>query len=324
VFTTAQVFTTADIESQHQRGPKPNDAGARSKPAPGLHLVATPIGNAADITLRALDTLAGADVIACEDTRVTRKLATRYGIKTRLLSYHEHNAERVRPLLLARLERGEAVALVADAGTPLISDPGYKLVRACIAAGHGVTVVPGPSAPLAALVVSGLPTDRFVFAGFLPGRPAARRKALADLAAIDATLVFFESARRLPAALADMAAVLGEREAAVARELTKLFEEVRRAPLGELAARYRDEGPPKGEVVVVVGPPPPGAAREPVAQEALDAQIRRALETSSVRDAAAEVAAVTGLPRRRVYARAVELAQARRGRKPRASGPGGR
>jgi 16S rRNA (cytidine1402-2'-O)-methyltransferase len=273
-----------------------------------------------DVTLRALEVLAGADVIACEDTRVTRKLLARNRIETPLVSYHEHNAERMRPVLLARLERGEAVALVSDAGMPLISDPGYKLVRACIEAGHAVTVVPGPSAPLAALVVSGLPTDRFFFAGFLPPRPAARRAALDKLASIEATLIFFESPRRLAAALSDMAAALGERDAAVARELTKAFEEVRRAPLSELAAHYQRQGPPKGEAVVIVAPPAPEAAREIAAGEALDARLARALESGSVRDAAARVAAATGLPRRRVYARALELARTRGGRKPEGGG----
>ncbi len=302
--------------SDHQRKAKANRAGTGSKPVPGLYLVATPIGNLGDVTLRALEVLAGADVIACEDTRVTRKLLARHGIETPLVSYHEHNAARMRPLLLARLKRGEAVALVSDAGTPLISDPGYKLVRACIEAGHAVTVVPGASAPLAALVVSGLPTDRFLFAGFLPPRPAARRAALAKLASIEATLIFFESPRRLAAALEDMAATLGERDAAVARELTKAFEEVRRAPLSELAALYQTQAPPKGEAVVVVAPPLPQAAREIAAGEALDARLARALEEGSLRDAAARVAAATGLPRRQVYARALELARTRGGRRP--------
>jgi 16S rRNA (cytidine1402-2'-O)-methyltransferase len=303
------VKATAESETQYQTDPKRNDATVRSKPVPGLHLVATPIGNRADITLRALAVLAGADVIACEDTRVTRKLLAVRGIQTPLVSYREHNAERMRPVLLKRLERGEAVALVSDAGTPLVSDPGYKLVRACIEAGHFVAVVPGPSAALAALVVSGLPTDRFFFAGFLPSRSPARRSALAALEAIEATLVFYESPRRLAAALADMAALLGAREAAVARELTKKFEEVRRAPLDELAAHYRREGPPKGEVVVVVGPPVEGGT---VAGEAeLDALLDAALEGSSVRDAASAVAVATGLPRRRVYARALALARGR-------------
>ncbi len=279
----------------------------------GLYIVATPIGNLADITLRALAVLEQADVIACEDTRVTGKLLKAHGIATPMTPYHEHNAGRARPALLRRLRRGATVALLSDAGTPLISDPGYKLARACLEAGLNVTAVPGASAPLAALVLSGLPTDRFFFAGFLPAKAAARRKALSELAGVKATLVFFESPRRLGAALADMADILGSRGAAVARELTKLFEEVRRATLGELAAHYRDAGPPRGEVVVVVAPPGKPASGDVPARGAgreaqdLDDRLLSALRQASVRDAAASVAAATGLPRRRVYARALAL-----------------
>jgi 16S rRNA (cytidine1402-2'-O)-methyltransferase len=272
-------------------------------PAPGLYLVATPIGNLADISLRALDLLSKADVIACEDTRVTRRLFAAHGLPARLTTYHEHNAERVRPWLLDQMARGKAVALVADAGTPLISDPGYKLVQAAAAAGLAVTAVPGASAALAALVVSGLPSDRFFYAGFLPAKAAARRQALHELAPVPATLIVFESARRLPAALADMAATLGPRPAAVARELTKLYEEVRRAPLDALAAHYQAAGPPRGEVVIVIGPPAERTAAIDPAD--LDAQLRQALATASLRDAVAAVAAATGLPRQRVYARAL-------------------
>ena len=269
----------------------------------GLHVVATPIGNLADISLRALDVLRRADVIACEDTRITGKLRAAYGIATPMTPYHEHNAERARPALIERLKRGRIVALVSDAGTPLISDPGYRLVRAAIAEGIAVTTVPGPSAPIAAMVLSGLPTDRFYYAGFLPPRQAARRDVLARLVTIDASLVFLESPRRLASALADMADVLGARDAAIARELTKLHEEVRRASLAELAGHYRDAGAPRGEVVVMVGPPAAGAR----ADIDLDGELRRALATMSVRDAAAEIAAATGLPRRVVYARALAL-----------------
>jgi 16S rRNA (cytidine1402-2'-O)-methyltransferase len=278
---------------------------ADGKIAPGLAIVATPIGNMLDITLRALATLRAADVIACEDTRVAQKLLARHGIERSLLAYHDHNAERMRPLLLDRLRRGELVALVSDAGTPLISDPGFKLVRAALAEGLPVTTLPGASAPLAALVLSGLPSDRFLFAGFLPPKTSARRRALAELAAVPATLVFFESASRLGAALADMAAVLGSRPAAVARELTKLFEEVRRGDLAGLAAHYHGAGKPRGELVVVVGPAaeatdPPGAA--------LDEQLKAALAQMSVRDASEAVAAATGRKRRDVYQRALLLA----------------
>ncbi len=294
-------------DSSEEREPSPQGSGAPppSKLAPGLYLTATPIGNLADITLRALEVLGAADVIACEDTRVTGRLLARYGIRTPMLSYHEHNAARVRPRLLERLGRGEAVALVSDAGTPLVSDPGYRLVRAAIEAGVQITAVPGPTSVIAALSLAGLPTDRFFFAGFLPPRAAARRRALGELTAVEATLVFLESPRRLAASLADMVAVLGPRAAAVARELTKRFEEVRRASLAELARHYADAGPPKGEVVVVVGP-----ARRAAAEPAeVDAMLRRALETMSSRDAAAEVAAASGLSRRLVYARTLALAK---------------
>ncbi len=283
-------------------------AGASKPPAvpPGLYLVATPIGHAADISLRALDTLAGADLIACEDTRVTARLMARHHITTPLTPYHDHNAARARPGLIKRLKKGETVALVSDAGTPLVSDPGYRLVRACIDEGVPVTVVPGPSSVLAALSLSGLPTDRFLFAGFLPPRTAARKRALADLATVAATLVVMESPRRLAATLADMAAVLGDRPAAVCRELTKMFEDVRRASLPDLARLYRESGPPKGEVTVVVAPP----VAEAVAWDdaAVDDALREALARESPRDAARAVAAATGLPRRRVYQRAVALA----------------
>ena len=290
-------------------GAKPTEPSLRSKPAdapaPGLYVVATPIGNLNDITLRALTMLRGADVIACEDTRVTARLAARHGIAAPRLPYHEHNAEHMRPKLLARLKAGEVVALVSDAGTPLVSDPGFKLVRAALAEGIPVTTLPGPSAPLAALVLSGLPSDRFLFAGFLPVKQGARRRALQDLAAVPATLLFFETAPRLAASLDDMAAVLGDRPAAVARELTKLHEEVRRGGLAALADHYREAGPPRGEVVVVVAPPPEAPA---TAAETLDEQLGQALARMSIKDASVAVAAATGLPRRTVYARALALA----------------
>ncbi len=252
--------------------------------------------------------LGKAGLVACEDTRTTRKLLAAHGIVAKLTAYHEHNAARVRPRLMERLECGEAVALVSDAGTPLISDPGYKLVAAAAEAGVAVTAVPGASAGLAALTVSGLPSDRYFFAGFLPNRSAARRRALAELVPVPGSLVIYESARRLPAALADMAEVLGPRPAAVARELTKLHEEVRRGTLDELAEHYRSAGPPKGEVVVVIGPAGPGDETAPDA-EALDSQLRAALSRHSLRDAVAAVAEATNLPRRQVYARALALAQ---------------
>ena len=271
--------------------------------------MATPIGNLADISLRALDLLSKADIIACEDTRVTRRLLSAHGVHARrgaqLTTYHEHNAERVRPWLIEQMKYGKAVALVADAGTPLISDPGYKLVEEVAAAGLAVTAVPGASAALAALLVSGLPSDRFFFAGFLPAKAAARRKALAELTPVPATLIFFESARRLAASLADMAAVLGPRPAAVARELTKMHEEVRRDTLDALAAHYQAAGPPRGEVVIVIGPPAQKTAQ--IDEEDLDARLRQALAEASLRDAVAAVTAATGLPRQRIYTRALAL-----------------
>ncbi|WP_299442257.1 16S rRNA (cytidine(1402)-2'-O)-methyltransferase [uncultured Rhodospira sp.] len=275
--------------------------------SPGLYVVATPIGNAGDITLRALEVLRGAAVIACEDTRTTGPFLARLGVSTPLTPYHEHNAARQRPALLARLARGEVVALVSDAGTPLVSDPGYKLTRAAVEAGHAVVPIPGASAPLAALVASGLPTDRFLFAGFLPPKAAARRGALAELAGVPATLIVFESARRLPETLAAMAEGLGGRPAAVCRELTKRHEEVRRETLPALAAHYAAAGPPKGEVVIVVAPP---AAADPadLAPEDLDARLRAALADGlGTRDAAARVAQETGAPRRDLYQRALAL-----------------
>ena len=270
--------------------------------AGGLYLVATPIGNLGDISLRALELLAGADVIACEDTRVTRKLAERYGIATPLTPYHEHNADVARPKLLARLARGEAVALVSDAGTPLISDPGYRLVRAACAAGHPVTALPGASATLAALSVAGLPTDRFFFEGFLPPKQAGRQKRIAELSSIPATLVLFESGPRLAAALADLAAGLGPRATAICRELN---EEVRRGTLAELARDYADGGETRGEIAIVVAPP----AETTTNAAEVDDLLRQALARVSVKDAVGEVALATGRPRREVYQRALTLSK---------------
>jgi 16S rRNA (cytidine1402-2'-O)-methyltransferase len=272
----------------------------------GLTIVATPIGNLRDITLRALEILASADLVACEDTRVTRKLFDHFGLSAPLIAYHDHNAETVRPKILARLAAGEAVALVSDAGTPLISDPGYRLVREAIAAGHPVTAAPGPSSPLMALTVAGLPTDRFFFEGFLPAKQAACRARIADLARIPATLVLFESGPRLAETLADLAAGLGAREAVVARELTKLHEEVRRGDLPALAAAYSGGAENRGEMVIIIAPP----IAEQTSAADLDALLNSALARTSVKEAVAEVAAATGAPRRAVYSRALELAKA--------------
>ena len=274
---------------------------------PGLHVVATPIGNLRDISFRALATLAAADAVLAEDTRVSKVLLAHYGISTPLVAYHEHNASLMRPQLMARLKAGGKLALISDAGTPLVSDPGFKLVADALAENIPVTSVPGASAVLAALVVAGLPTDRFFFEGFLPNKSGARKARIAELATIPGTLVFFESARRLGDALVDLAAVLGPRDAAIARELTKHFETVRRGTLPELAALLEAEGPPRGEIVLLVGPPQEGAAE--LSEADLDAKLEKALKTLSVKDAAAVVSVDTGQPRRKVYARAVELSQ---------------
>jgi 16S rRNA (cytidine1402-2'-O)-methyltransferase len=271
--------------------------------APGLYLVATPIGNLGDIGLRALGILAAADAIACEDTRVSRRLIDHYGIATPLMPYHEHNAAEARPKILARLAAGEIVALISDAGTPLISDPGYKLAREVSAAGHPVTAIPGASSVPTALSLSGLPTDRFFFDGFLPPKDAARQKRIKELARIPATLVLFETGPRIADALADLAGELGPREAAVCRELTKLHEEIRRRPLDMLAQDYANGAETRGEFVIVVAPP----AEEQAGQQDIDALLRQALTRTSVKEAVGEVASATGASRRDVYQRALAL-----------------
>jgi 16S rRNA (cytidine1402-2'-O)-methyltransferase len=270
--------------------------------APGLYVVATPIGNLRDITLRALDVLAAADVVLAEDTRVSGKLLAAYGIPAKFVRYDEHGAEQSRPRIMAALAEGKRVALVSDAGTPLVSDPGYRLVREAAQAGHAVFPIPGASALLAGLSVAGLPSDRFLFAGFPPPKSAARRTFLEELAGLRATLVFFEGGSRLAASLADMAAVLGDREAVVAREMTKLYETLYRGPLSTLAADTRLDGP-KGEIVILVGP-----GREEQATPAdADAALLDALTRLKPAEAAAEVARELGLPRRDLYRRAMEL-----------------
>jgi 16S rRNA (cytidine1402-2'-O)-methyltransferase len=283
---------------------EPGEWAPRHALAPGLHVVATPIGNLGDVTLRGLWVLRNVDRILCEDTRVTARLLARFGIDKPLEPYHDHNADRVRPGVLDALRRGEKLALVSDAGTPLVSDPGYKLVREALAAELPVTAAPGPSAALTALVLSGLPPDAFLFAGFLPPRAAARRRTLEQWRELAATLVLFEGPSRLAAALADMAEVLGDRDAAVARELTKRHEEVRRGRLGELAAHYREAGAPRGEAVVVVGPPGPLAA---LPDSDIDRRLRELLAEHSLRDAVARLADETTHGRRVLYERALAV-----------------
>ena len=294
---------------RERKAAKGSEGPAAGKLAPGLWLVATPIGNLGDASPRAIATLAAADRIAAEDTRSARRLLSALGIRARRLErYDDHADESDRARLLEAIAGGEAVALVSDAGMPLIADPGFKLVRAAREAGLPVTIVPGPSAPLAALALSGLPSDRFLFAGFVPARSAARRAALGELAPVAATLVFLETGPRLAASLADMAGTLGgARLAAVVREITKLFEETRRGTLASLAAEYAASDPPRGEIVVVVAPPEAGEAAAD--GDEIDRQLDAALATLSLRDAAAAVAGATGAPRREVYRRALARAQ---------------
>lgn len=280
------------------------DSTISKSPLPGLYIVATPIGNLGDISARAAATLASANVIAAEDTRVTAKLLSHLGLRVPMTPYHDHSDERTRAALVARMER-EVVVLVSDAGTPLISDPGYKLVRDARAAGRHVTTLPGPCAAIAAITLSGLPSDRFLFAGFLPNKAKARADTIAEFAGLRTTLVFYESGPRLAAALTALADGLGNREAAVAREISKLYEECATGTLADLAARYAD-APPKGEIVIVVGPP-----GEQIAEEAdaatIDAALRAAMADRPVAQAAKAVAKQYGLDRHEVYARALAL-----------------
>ncbi|MEK9843757.1 MULTISPECIES: 16S rRNA (cytidine(1402)-2'-O)-methyltransferase [Thalassospira] len=274
----------------------------------GLYLVATPIGNLGDITFRALEILKRADVILCEDTRTSGKLLSRYGVKTKRIAYHEHNAAKMRPEIMERLGKGQGLALISDAGTPLINDPGYKLVRDCKAEGFNVTAAPGASSPIVALILSGLPSDHFFYAGFLPPKTMARQKELTRFTAIPGSLIFLESPKRLAASLADMARVLGgSREAAVTRELTKMFEEVRNGTLDELATHYEEAGAPKGEIVIIVGPAN-DADNEP-SPEDIDARLLDLIKTHRTKDAADILARETGLKKRDLYNRALELAK---------------
>lgn len=268
----------------------------------GLVIVATPIGNMQDITLRALGMLKAVDIIACEDTRMSKKLMTAYGIKTPLISYHEHSDERSRQKIISLLTEGKSVALISDAGTPLISDPGYKLLQEVTEAGIEVTSLPGPSSVTTALTLAGLPTNRFLFEGFLPPKSAARQTALSKIQKIEGTLVFFESAKRLQASLADMLEVLGDRQAAVLRELTKTYEEVKRGTLSELISYYQEHGDPKGEVVITLAPP-----LENKEETDFDDLLKSALNYMSVKDSSAFVAEVTGVAKKKVYQRAIKM-----------------
>jgi 16S rRNA (cytidine1402-2'-O)-methyltransferase len=270
----------------------------------GLYIVSTPIGNLRDITLRALDILASVDIVCAEDTRVAIKLLNAYGVSAKLRPYHDHNGAQARPGLLAELHGGARIALISDAGTPLVSDPGFKLVREAAGQGIRVIAIPGASAPLTGLAISGLPTNQFLFAGFPPPKSAARKTFLAELSKLSATLIFFEGPSRLAASLADMAEVFGPREAVVARELTKMFEEARRGTLAELAAHYDAAGPPRGELVVLVGPPDGDA---PLEEGALDAAILAADPALPMKQVSADIAERFGLKKRDVYNRMLEL-----------------
>jgi 16S rRNA (cytidine1402-2'-O)-methyltransferase len=271
--------------------------------SPGLYVVATSIGNLGDITLRALETLAAADLVACEDTRITQKLLERYRIRAAMTPYHDHNAAAARPAILRRLAEGKTVALVSDAGTPLISDPGFKLVRAAQAAGHRVFAVPGASSVLAALCVAGLPTDRFYFAGFLPPKPSARAARIDEFANLSATIVVFEAGSRIAETLADLAERLGARETVICRELTKLHEEVRPGTLAEQATHYGGEVERRGEFVIAIGP----SKDAPAEAADIDALLRSALANSSTKEAVDAVVGATGESRRYVYRRAIAL-----------------
>jgi 16S rRNA (cytidine1402-2'-O)-methyltransferase len=297
--STASNLLAGERKASAQPG-KPEHLGDLTAKAleKGLYLTATPIGHARDVSLRALDILNQVDLIAAEDTRVTSKLLAIHGIAKPLTPYNDHNAARERPRLLEKLKAGGRIALVSDAGTPLVSDPGFKLVRDAIALDIAVHAVPGASAVLTGLSLSGLPSDRFLFAGFLPSRGGERRSALEEFKSLRATLIFFESAQRLSETLADMGAVLGSRDAAVARELTKLHEEVRRGTLADLASHYAEAGPPKGEVTLLVGPPQETAADFAKIEAALEA----ALPFMPLKAASDLIAELTGASRKEVYA----------------------
>lgn len=274
----------------------------------GIYIVSTPIGNLGDITLRALDILRLADLIVCEDTRVSGKLLSHYGIRKPLLSYNDHNAAARRPEIFSAIENGKIVALISDAGTPLISDPGYKLVREAAEKGFYITTIPGASSVLSALCLSALPSDQFFFGGFLPNKIEALKKHLTSLAAIPATLIFFESAKRLEDTLAEMLLCLGNRQAAIVREITKLYEESKRAKLSELFEYIAENGAPKGEVVIVIAPP---ETKSETTTATIEAQIEELLKSHSAKDTAAIITEQTGKPRKEIYALVLKFLDSR-------------
>jgi len=295
-------------EKGKRSSPVTNDQGDKPQPKdmamkPGFYLVATPIGNLRDITFRALDVLSSVDLIICEDTRVTGKLMNAYGFKKRMQIYNDHSTDNQRDTLISLVESGHSVAVLSDAGTPLISDPGYKLVRGAIEKNLLVTSIPGPNAALTALQLSALPTDQFSFLGFLPPKTTARQSALKKWETTPGTLVIYETGPRLVASLQDMRAALGNRPAAVMRELTKLYEETFRGTLSDLIVHYTEKGAPKGEIVVAIG----RAAEVVVSSESIEKQLQNALEKMSVRDAAEMVAQATGKPKKTIYTLALKL-----------------
>jgi 16S rRNA (cytidine1402-2'-O)-methyltransferase len=298
---------SGELKSASRSAQPSKTASPRNALVSGLYVVSTPIGNLRDITLRAIDTLQAADEILAEDTRVARRLLDTYDIRTKVSPYHDHNGAKRRPEIMDKLANGEIIALISDAGTPLVSDPGWKLARTALDEGHRVFPIPGASALLSGLVASGLPSDKFMFCGFLPAKTTARKREAKALAEVPATLVFYESGPRLAASLTDLAESLGpDREAAVARELTKLFEETRRATLGELAAHYTENGHPKGEIVVLIGPP---LARETTEAD-IDAALIAALADLPLKQAANKVAEALGIPKRDAYQRGLALKDA--------------
>lgn len=275
---------------------------------PGFYLVATPIGNLRDITFRALDTLSSVDLIICEDTRVTGKLMSAYGFKKKMQVYNDHSTDQQRDALIKAVEDGQSIAVLSDAGTPLVSDPGYKLVRGAIQKELYVTSIPGPNAALPALQLSGLPTDQFSFLGFLPPKTTARQNTLQKWEAVPGSLIIYETGPRLVDSLQDIKKVLGNRDAAVTRELTKMYEEVQRGSLSDLIVHYGNKGAPKGEIVIVLGQ----AVAEVVSTESIEAQLKSALENMSVRDAAEMVSQATGKPKKTIYTLALKLASSKK------------